>query len=80
MKNRKSGVSPYPPPPRGGVMKDPENEAVFRIVIVGSVSFKSGTEYYNTMKMMLHLGEGFLGLPSSPMGKGNDRLYKRGRI
>ena len=54
MKNRKSGVSPYPP--RGGVMKDPENEAVFRIVIVGSVSFKSGMEYYNTMKMMQHLG------------------------
>ena len=39
-----------------GVMKDPENKAVFRIVIVGSVSFKSGMGYYNTMKMMLHLG------------------------
>ena len=52
MKNRKSGVFPYPL--WGGVMKDPENEAVFRIVTVGSVSFKSGMEYYNTMKMMLH--------------------------
>ena len=40
----------------GGVKKDPENDAVFRIVIVGSVSFKSGMEYYNTMKLMLHLG------------------------
>ena len=78
MKNRESWISPLPL--WGRAMKDPENEAVFRIVIVGSVSFKSGMEYYNTVKMMLHLGEGFLGLPSSPMGKGNDRLYKRGRI
>ena len=46
----------FPYPLWGGVMKDPENNAVFRIVIVGSVSFKSGMEYYNTMKMMLHLG------------------------
>ena len=48
MKNRESGISPFPL--LGGIMKDPENEAVFRIVIVGSVSFKSGMEYYNTMK------------------------------
>ena len=54
MKNRESGISPLPL--WGGVMKDPENEPVFRIVIVGSVSFKSGMEYYNTMKMTLHLG------------------------
>ena len=52
MKNRESGISPLPL--CGGIMKDPENETVFRIVIVGSVSFKSGMEYYNTMKMMLH--------------------------
>ena len=52
MNNRESGISPLPL--WGGVMKDPENEAVFRIVIVGSVSFKSGMEYYNTMT--LHLG------------------------
>ena len=55
MKNRESGISPLPL--WGGVMKDPENEAVrIVIVIVGSVSFKSGMEYYNTMKMTLHLG------------------------
>ena len=52
MKNRESWISPLPL--WGRAMKDPENEAVFRIVIVGSVSFKSGMEYYNTMKMMLH--------------------------
>ena len=52
MRNRKSGVSPFPL--WGGAMKDPENEAVFRIMIVGAVSLKSGMEYYNTMKMMLH--------------------------
>ena len=54
MKNRESGISPLPL--WGGVMKDPENEAVLRIVIVGSASFKSGMEYYKTMKMTLHLG------------------------
>ena len=54
MKKRESGISPHPL--WGGVMKDPENEAVFRVVIVGSVSFKSGMEYYKTMKMTLHLG------------------------
>ena len=41
MKNGESGVSPLPL--WGGVMKDLENEATFRIEIVGSVSFKSGT-------------------------------------
>ena len=42
MKNRESVVSPLPL--WDGVMKDHENEAIFRIVIVGSVSFKSGME------------------------------------
>ena len=38
MKDGQSGVSPLP---LGG-MKDPENEAISRIVIDGSLSFKSG--------------------------------------
>lgn len=40
MKDGQSGVSPLPL--WGGVIKDPENEAIFRIVIDGSLSFKSG--------------------------------------
>ena len=40
IKDGQSGVSPLPL--WGGVMKDPENEAIFRIVIDGSLSFKSG--------------------------------------
>ena len=42
MQNRESVVSPLPL--WDGVMKDSGNEAIFRIVIVGSVSFKSGME------------------------------------
>ena len=40
MKDGQSGVSPLPL--WGEVMKDPENEAIFRIVVDGSLSFKSG--------------------------------------
>ena len=40
MKDGQSGVSPLPL--CSEVMKDPENEAIFRIVVDGSLSFKSG--------------------------------------